>query len=159
MRLHAHRAWYQEGPSKGRLWSRDRRDRTCARMERIGGSAVDLHQYLTGLGSDFISSTAWEIADLGTIISSAVDANFLSRAVLWTPVPVVERCSAHPSRSRATTAPPRRPVIRVDQAERVQQIVLERHGGLLRETGVVTTPSHRGSAFFQVRRKGTCTRR
>jgi len=50
-------------------------------------SAIDLHQFLTGLGTTFTLSHAEAIADNGTIIGTANDANNKHYAILWTPVP------------------------------------------------------------------------
>jgi hypothetical protein len=49
-------------------------------------SAVDLHPRLADLGIDFISSTATGIADNGTIVGYAMDAEHNSYAVMWTPL-------------------------------------------------------------------------
>jgi hypothetical protein len=50
-------------------------------------SVHDLHQYLSGLGPAFVSSTATAIGDSGWIVGYATDAQSNSYAVLWMPVP------------------------------------------------------------------------
>jgi hypothetical protein len=50
-------------------------------------SAVDLHLFLSGLGPKFTESEAEDIADNGSIVGHAAEANGRVYAVLWTPVP------------------------------------------------------------------------
>jgi hypothetical protein len=56
-------------------------------------SAVDLHPFLSGLGVSFVESTARAIADNGTIVGYAHDANSKYYAVMWTPIPEPGSCA------------------------------------------------------------------
>ena len=50
-------------------------------------SVIDLHPSLSALGYEFVSSTAFAIADNGTIVGTAQDDGFNNHAILWTPTP------------------------------------------------------------------------
>jgi hypothetical protein len=48
-------------------------------------SAFDLHPSLSTLGHEFIASSAYAIAPNGNIVGTAIDSDFNTYAILWTP--------------------------------------------------------------------------
>ena len=55
--------------------------------EGSAGSVVDLHALLAGLGPILVSSEAHDVDELGVIVGFAMDSNFTTYAVKWSPVP------------------------------------------------------------------------
>jgi hypothetical protein len=56
-------------------------------------SYVDLHSYVTALNPNFRGSVAFGVSEGGVVVGNAIDANDVSYAVMWTPVPLPEPAS------------------------------------------------------------------